>query len=77
MDQLLYHSHRRFATKIRINIDEPLEPPYGEAIPYGITELEFTGDFNQPIRAGDIGGGYGTLSLYAYDKYKNAKFIPE
>ncbi|EGC40587.1 hypothetical protein DICPUDRAFT_51961, partial [Dictyostelium purpureum] len=53
MDQLLYHSHRGYATKIRIHIDEPLEP-YGEAIPYGTTELEFTGDFNQPIRVGDI-----------------------
>ncbi|EGC39508.1 hypothetical protein DICPUDRAFT_147727 [Dictyostelium purpureum] len=29
-----------------INIDEPL--------PYGITELEFTSDFKQPIRSGDI-----------------------
>ncbi|EGC35523.1 hypothetical protein DICPUDRAFT_18109, partial [Dictyostelium purpureum] len=53
MDQLRYHPHRRYATKIIINVNEPLEP-HGQLIPYGTTKLKFYSSFNKPIQAGDI-----------------------
>ncbi|EGC40552.1 hypothetical protein DICPUDRAFT_73911 [Dictyostelium purpureum] len=66
IDQLRYHPHRRYATKIRIVVDDEALEPHGQVIPYGTTELEFVKNSNILIKAGDIPPTVTSLSFGWY-----------